>query len=82
MYSIDAQRLRRCALSILIVVTAVILYQPVQAQTDQRQCRVSTDYRLIPVTSHPVNREFRLSSVQCNTDSLDWFLRSADFSPI
>lgn len=35
MYSIDAQRLRRLALSILVVVTTVVLYHPVQAQTDQ-----------------------------------------------
>lgn len=29
----------------------------------------------------PVNREFRSSSAQCNTDCLDWFLRSARFQP-
>ena len=35
MYLIDAQRLRRCALFILVAVSTIVLYQPLQAQTDQ-----------------------------------------------
>ena len=35
MYSIDAQRLRRCALAILVIVITGILFHPVQGQTDQ-----------------------------------------------
>src|SRR5262245_9814280 len=34
MYSNDAPRLRRCCLFVLLVVSTVILYQPVQAQSD------------------------------------------------
>jgi carboxypeptidase family protein len=35
MYLIDARRLRRFALAVLVVVTTAILFHPVQAQTDQ-----------------------------------------------